>query len=78
MKTATIRDLRNNFAQLSAWIDDGETIEITKRGVSYVQVVPTKKRTIKRRPDFHERAVRGSKGKVINTEKILQMNKGKY
>lgn len=76
MKTATVRDLRNNFSQLSTWIDDGETIEITKRGVSYVQVIPTKKNLLKKRPNFHERAIRVSKGKLINTDKILEMNKG--
>ena len=32
MKTATIRDLRNDFARLSKWLDKGETIEIIKRG----------------------------------------------
>ncbi len=32
MKTATVRDLRNNFARLSKWLEKGETIEIVKRG----------------------------------------------
>ena len=33
MKTATVRDLRNNFAMLEAWLSDGESICIEKRGV---------------------------------------------
>ena len=40
MKTATIRDLRNNFARLSKWLDRGETIEIIKRGKHVADLVP--------------------------------------
>ena len=32
MKTATVRDLRNNFAMLEAWLSEGEEICIEKRG----------------------------------------------
>ncbi len=32
MKTATLRDLRNNFSKLEAWLAEGETIEIRRRG----------------------------------------------
>lgn len=40
MKTATIRDLRNDFARLSKWLDKGETIEIIKRGKHVADLVP--------------------------------------
>jgi len=40
MKTATIRDLRNDFARLSKWLDRGETIEIIKRGKHVADLVP--------------------------------------
>ena len=40
MKTATIRDLRNNFARLSKWIEQGETVEILKRGKPVADLVP--------------------------------------
>ena len=40
MKTATIRDLRNDFARLSKWLDQGETIEIIKRGKPVAELVP--------------------------------------
>ena len=40
MKTATIRDLRNDFARLSKWLDQGETIEIIKRGKHVADLVP--------------------------------------
>ena len=38
MKTATVRDLRNHFRQVSKWIDRGETVEILKRGKPYAQL----------------------------------------
>ena len=40
MKTATIRDLRNEFARLSKWLERGETIEILKRGKPIADLVP--------------------------------------
>ena len=40
MKTATIRDLRNDFTRLSKWLDKGETIEIIKRGKHVADLVP--------------------------------------
>jgi antitoxin (DNA-binding transcriptional repressor) of toxin-antitoxin stability system len=40
MKTASIRDLRNDFARLSKWLDKGETIEIFKRGKAVADLVP--------------------------------------
>ena len=32
MKTVTVRDLRNSFAKLEAWLLEGEDIRIEKRG----------------------------------------------
>ena len=32
MKTATVRDLRNEFARVAAWIENGEEVVITKAG----------------------------------------------
>jgi prevent-host-death family protein len=40
MKTATIRELRNDFSRLSKWLEKGETIEITKRGKPVADLVP--------------------------------------
>lgn len=31
MKTATVRDLRNHFHKLEAWLAEGESIEIRRR-----------------------------------------------
>ena len=48
MKTASVRDLRNRFARLSAWIEEGEAVEITKDGKVFARLVPAIQR--RRRP----------------------------
>lgn len=40
MKTATVRDLRNEFGKLSRWLERGETVQIVKRGKPFARVVP--------------------------------------
>jgi antitoxin (DNA-binding transcriptional repressor) of toxin-antitoxin stability system len=40
MKTATIRDLRNRFPRVAAWIAEGEPVEITKSGKLFARLVP--------------------------------------
>ena len=43
MKTATVRDLRNDFARLSKWLTKGETVQLLKRGKPFARVVPEPK-----------------------------------
>jgi antitoxin (DNA-binding transcriptional repressor) of toxin-antitoxin stability system len=40
MKTATVRDLRNQFPRVAAWIAEGESVEITKAGKPFAHLVP--------------------------------------
>jgi antitoxin (DNA-binding transcriptional repressor) of toxin-antitoxin stability system len=40
MKTATVRDLRNHFPRVAAWIAEGEAVEITKAGKLFARLVP--------------------------------------
>ena len=44
MKTATVADLRNNFARISRWIEAGEEVEITKRGKRFARLGPVTSR----------------------------------
>jgi antitoxin (DNA-binding transcriptional repressor) of toxin-antitoxin stability system len=44
MKTATVADLRNNFATLSRWINDGEAVTITKRGHAFATLSPARRK----------------------------------
>ncbi len=54
MKTATVRDLRNQFGQLSRWIEEGESVEITKNGQPFATLTPTRPVKAKKvkSPDF--------------------------
>lgn len=40
MKTATVRELRNEFPRIEAWVHEGETISISKRGKVIATLVP--------------------------------------
>ena len=42
MKTATVRDLRNNFANVAKWIEHGEQVAITRNGVAFATLAPAK------------------------------------
>lgn len=43
MKTATVADLRNDFASISKWIHEGEAVTITKRGRPFATLSPARK-----------------------------------
>ena len=40
MKTATARELRNEFAKLMTWVREGESVQITLRGEEVALLVP--------------------------------------
>ena len=42
MKTATVRDLRNRFASVAKWIEEGEQVTITRHGASFATLAPAK------------------------------------
>jgi antitoxin (DNA-binding transcriptional repressor) of toxin-antitoxin stability system len=39
-RTATVADLRNHFRRVSAWLENGESVEIIKRGRRFARLVP--------------------------------------
>ncbi|AHF89209.1 hypothetical protein OpiT1DRAFT_00702 [Opitutaceae bacterium TAV1] len=56
MRTATVADLRNNFARVSRWIEDGESVTITRRGQSFATLRPAARKKKKVEwPDFAAR-----------------------
>lgn len=57
MKTATVRDLRNNFAKLEAWLSDGEKVCIEKRGKPVAMLTAMRRSPGKKvkMPDFAAR-----------------------
>jgi antitoxin (DNA-binding transcriptional repressor) of toxin-antitoxin stability system len=40
IRTATVADLRNHFRRVSAWLENGESVEIIKRGRHFARLVP--------------------------------------
>lgn len=81
MKTATIRDIRHDFGRILNWIEDGQEVEITKRGRVVARLVPVKAKAKKIEwPDFQARFKNtfpnGVKGKPIS--EILDEARGEY
>lgn len=54
MKTASVRDLRQNFPRVMAWIADGEQVAVTMRGRRVARLVP-EQAPDPARPDFRAR-----------------------
>jgi prevent-host-death family protein len=40
VKTATVRDLRNRFPRVAAWVKEGEEVEITRAGKVVARLLP--------------------------------------
>ena len=81
MKTASVREIRHNFARVLNWVEDGEQVEITKRRLVVARLVPVKAKAKKIEwPDLEARRKKtfpnGVKGKPIS--KILDEARGEY
>jgi len=82
MKTATVRELRNRYTQLLEWIDAGEEIRITRRGIVIARMIPENRARVHPGADWIRSAafaldrlnLRPLKAK--QTEKLLDDNKG--
>lgn len=74
MKTATVRDLRNNFSKIETWIAEGEEICIQKRGkpIGYLNARPRKEKSIPR-PDFAARRKATWGDRVFSDEEVKEM-----
>ena len=73
MRTASVRDLRNNFARVSRWLQAGENVEITKRGVPMylISALPASKNGQKEpRKKLDLEALRAWKKKVFGKRKF--------
>jgi prevent-host-death family protein len=84
MKTATVRELRNRYTQLLEWLEAGEEIRITRRGVVIARLVPENHSKSPRRVDWTKSAaftldrlkLRPLTGK--ESADLLDDNKGPY
>lgn len=75
MKTATIRDLRNHFPRVAAWIEEGEPVEITKAGKAFACLMPaTSAKTAKSvKPDIMARLKRNWGTRVFSAQEVAGM-----
>ena len=57
MRRVTLRDLRNNFSKLEAWLKEGEEIQVEKRGEPIALLTGLRKgaKTIRTQPHFAAR-----------------------
>ena len=57
MKKAKVADLRNKFPTLARWIEDGESVQITRRGRTFAVLSPAGRKgtTPTQWPRFEER-----------------------
>jgi len=73
MKTATVRDLRNNFASLAKWIEHGEQITITRNGETFATLAPAapeKSRKVDWAARFAKRPPLGRKLSAAETDAV--------
>ena len=50
MKTASVRDLRQDFARVLSWIEAGEEVAITRRRQAVARLIPWPRRKASKRP----------------------------
>jgi antitoxin (DNA-binding transcriptional repressor) of toxin-antitoxin stability system len=83
MKTATVRDLRTKFPVLARWMDNGEPIQITRRGRVIAHLTPAagSKTGKAKKPDMMKQLHEIYGDYVMPDEEvrwILDHNKGRY
>lgn len=82
MKTASVRELRQNFGNLLTWIEEGQEIQITMRRRVVARLVPERTKPSKlKMPNFAARLKKIHGNKVISFDEarvILDENRGRY
>jgi prevent-host-death family protein len=75
MKTATVRDLRNHFPRVAAWIEEGEAVEITKSGKPYARLVPATPAKSRKlvKPDILAQLKETWGDRVFSTKEVAEM-----
>ena len=83
MKSATVRQLRHDFGTVLNWVEEGEPVQISKRGkvVAWITPPPPSRLRSSRRPDFAARLKLRDGDHVIPARAmndILDDNKGAH
>jgi antitoxin (DNA-binding transcriptional repressor) of toxin-antitoxin stability system len=80
MKTATVREVRQNFGQLLSWIDSGEEVTITMRRKIVARIVPPRPKKSPK-PDWKAFVARQKKalaGKKIPGKSLIEEEREGY
>ena len=75
MKTVTVRDLRNNFSKVEAWLGEGEEIRIEKRGkpIGFLSATPKSAKAANPTVDFMARLDEIWGERVFTEEEVRAM-----
>ena len=75
MKIVTVRDLRNNFSKVEAWLGEGEEIRIEKRGtpIGFLSATPRSAEGQVKQPDFMARLNEIWGDRIFSEEEVRQM-----
>jgi antitoxin (DNA-binding transcriptional repressor) of toxin-antitoxin stability system len=80
MKTVTVRELRNSFPRLEAWLSEGEEIRIEKRGqpIAILTAWRPESATQIAKPDFaaRRRAIWGDR--VFTEAEVAAMRRDEF
>ena len=74
MKRASVADLRNHFRRISAWIEDGETVEIVKRGKAFARLIPIAEPAKAAKIDFRAQRRRIWGSRVFSSVEVKAMD----
>ena len=75
MKTVTVRDLRNNFAKVEAWLGEGEEIRVEKRGkpIGFLTATSRSGKTGVQKPDFAARRKAIWGDRIFSAQEVKEM-----
>ena len=74
MRKASVADLRNHFRRISAWIEDGEAVEIVKRGRAFARLMPIVEPRKAAKVDFQAQRKRIWGSRVFSSAEIKAMD----
>ena len=84
MKTATVRQIRHDFGTVLNWVEEGEQVEVSKRGKIVALITPPPPPTrcrAKKPPDLAARLKLRDGNRVISAsvmDDILEYSKGAH
>ena len=75
MNTVTTADLRNHFRRVSSWLDNGESVEILKRGKPYATLLPIVRASPPQPPrvDFRAQCQAIWRGRKFSAAEVTEM-----